>query len=461
MGNPKGVATTVRDIVALAHQPTYCEIASTSAVLQYAPISFDAATFEIWGALLNGAKIAITPKGKQDLSALKKHITSSNIAAAFLTTRLFVTVVNNDLSLFSGIAQILVGGEIVSPIAVKQVKDAFPNIRIIHCYGPTETTVYAVTAHITVEQAAQSVLPLGKPIQNYQAYILDKCLKPMPIGYVGELYIAGAGLARGYLGRPGLTSERFIANPFTTCGSRMYRTGDLARWREDGNLEYVGRSDNQVKIRGFRVELGEIESALSRISGVSQVSVQLREFAGDKRLVAYLVGVKSNEPMPVPDISSLRSELLLLSVPPLSTVEQRSFTENVSQRQVADHGGSAMSTLYKSKLPSVSQLRAELAQTLPDYMIPTSFIELDEFPLTANGKLNVHLLPTPEIVGESEYRAPRSPTEILLCDLYKELTGASRVGLDDNFFGLGGHSLLAMRLVARIREILWLQAEMD
>ncbi|MFM8646492.1 MAG: AMP-binding protein, partial [Methylocystis sp.] len=230
-GKPKGVATTHRDVVVLAYRPVYCEITSASVVLQYAPISFDAATFEIWGSLLNGAKIAVTTKDKPNLSDLGKLIKSFNIDTVFLTTRLFVTAVATDLSIFSGLKQILVGGEIVPPVAVQQVKGTFSDSRVIHCYGPTETTVYAVSCDIRQEHAAQSVLPLGQPLQNYRAYILDTCLSPLPIGSVGELYIAGAGLARGYLGRAGLTSERFIACPFGGAGSRMYRTGDLARWR--------------------------------------------------------------------------------------------------------------------------------------------------------------------------------------------------------------------------------------
>ncbi|MFM9153759.1 MAG: phosphopantetheine-binding protein, partial [Methylocystis sp.] len=263
----------------------------------------------------------------------------------------------------------------------------------------------------------------------------------------------------------GLTSERFIANPFSAggapfggAGSRMYRTGDLARWREDGNLEYVGRADHQVKIRGFRIELGEIESALSQIDGVGQVSVQAREVAGEKRLVAYLVERGATSSAAVAQrslsLSSLIGEVGLGD----GTSDALSLSQSSSSVSALSLPSSA-STLSPSStsLPTASELRSALLRTLPDYMVPSSFVVLEKLPLTANGKLDVRALPDPEVVGEGAYRAPVTPTEVLLCDLYAELTGASRVGLEDSFFALGGHSLLAMRLVARVREALGLE----
>ncbi|MFM8858716.1 MAG: phosphopantetheine-binding protein [Methylocystis sp.] len=247
----------------------------------------------------------------------------------------------------------------------------------------------------------------------------------------------------------------------------MYRTGDLARWREDGNLEYVGRADHQVKIRGFRIELGEIESALSQIAGVGQVSVQAREVAGEKRLVAYLVErgsgsafVGSAELMD-DATSSLYGDAnagaasLALSSSDLS----QSLTGSASSSSSSTSTSLSSVTLSSSSslLPSSSEIRAALLKTLPDYMVPASFVVLEKLPLTANGKLDVRALPDPEVVGEEAYRAPVTSTEVLLCALYAELTGAVRVGLDDSFFALGGHSLLAMRLVARLREALGIE----
>jgi len=253
---------------------------------------------------------------------------------------------------------------------------------------------------------AAALVPIGRPVQNTQIYILDASLNPLPMSVAGELYIAGAGLARGYLGRAGLTAERFVANPFTP-GTRMYRSGDLARWTEDGMLEYLGRADAQVKIRGFRIELGEIEAALVSIPSVAQCTVQARGEDGAKQLVAYLVaGIGT---------------------------------------------GAGVSAGAKAIIPETSALRSLLSTNLPDYMVPAAFVVLDSLPLTPNGKLDVRALPAPEITGEGEYRAPVTEHERLIAALFAELTGARRVGLDDSFFALGGDSISAIRLVSLAR----------
>jgi nonribosomal peptide synthetase DhbF len=268
----------------------------------------------------------------------------------------------------------------------------------VNMYGITEITVHATYIALPRDIASgfnSSVV--GVAIPNTQIYILDASLQPVPVGTTGEMYIAGVGLARGYAGRADLTAERFIANPYGPSGARMYRTGDLARWREDGNIEYLGRADQQVKIRGFRIELGEIEAALLQIEGLSQVSVQAREIAGEKRLVAYVVG----------------------------------------------QAGGVM--------PQSGEMRAALLQSMPDYMVPANFVVLEALPLTTNGKLNARALPEPHVVGNELYRSPVTEFEKLIASLFMEITAASQIGLDDSFFAIGGHSLLAMRLISQIR----------
>ncbi len=285
-------------------------------------------------------------------------------------------------------------GEAVPQTLVTLLADTLPGLRLLNRYGTTEATGSTVGV-LTPQHPAG----IGGPVGNMRAYVLDAALEPVPLGVTGELYLAGDGLARGYLNRPGLTAERFIACPFGPPGARMYRTGDLACWRAHGGLDFLGRADQQIKIRGFRVEPGEVEAALTALDGVAQAAVAMRSIAGEARLVAYLVAKPG------------------------------------------------------AALPPSAALRAALLARLPDYMIPAAFMVLDALPRTPNGKLALSALPAPAIAADGNaYRAPRTPDEILLCDLFAELTGAPSVGIGDSFFALGGHSLMAMRLVARIRQ---------
>ena len=336
----------------------------------------------------------------QSLFEIEQTITQQNVNAAFMTTRLFVNAIEDGLELFTNMKQVLVGGEFMTSEYAHKFVTQYPDKHLIHVYGPTETTTFSTCNRLTQANTRGDRLPIGAPLADYFTYVLDAALNPLAVGLVGELYIAGSGLARGYLGRAGLTAERFVANPFAQpneTGSRMYRSGDLARWTEDGVLEYLGRVDAQVKIRGFRIELGEIETTLLSIPGIAQCTVQARGDDGAKQLVAYLVGAA------------------------------------------------------ETTTPEASTVRALLSSKLPDYMVPAAFVVLESLPLTINGKLDVRALPSPEITSDSYYRAPETWHEQLVASLFAELTGATRVGLDDSFFALGGHSLLAMRMISQVR----------
>ena len=242
----------------------YVDLTSDDVFLHLAPLSFDASTFEIWGALLNGAKLVVYPDGSIDLSRLKQTIAQSGISVMWLTAALFHQVVDEDVLALAGLKKLLAGGDVLSLAHVRQVNASLSGCQLINGYGPTEGTTFSVCHTLTQASDVDASVPIGRPISNARIYVLDGGLQPVPAGVAGELYIAGEGLARGYLGRRGLTAERFVADPFGPAGSRMYRTGDLARWRADGVLDFIGRADQQLKLRGFRIEPGEIEAALVR-----------------------------------------------------------------------------------------------------------------------------------------------------------------------------------------------------
>ena len=392
-GTPKGAAVTHANVVNLAWRPSYADIGADDVVLQAAPVAFDASTFEIWGALLNGARLALAPEPASDLELLAEAMARHRVTIAWFTAGLFAEIVAHHLAMLGGLKQLLIGGDVLSVPAVARVLAAYPALRVTNGYGPTETTTFAC-AHDIAPGDLPGPIPIGRPIRNATVAILDPRGAPSQVGMPGELHIAGAGVSRGYRGQPELTAERFVPG---AGSSRYYRTGDLAAWRADGTIDFLGRSDDQVKLRGFRIEPGEIEAALLALPGIAQASVQPRAIGGETRLVAYLVA--SDDAM-----------------------------------------------------PDVVALRGAIGAVLPDYMVPSAFVRLERLPLTSNGKIDRRALPEPVLTGRRDRRAPRDDDERLLCRLFAEITGTTGVGIDDDFVAIGGHSLGAMRLVARLRE---------
>ncbi|WP_280863756.1 non-ribosomal peptide synthetase [Streptomyces sp. SAI-144] len=393
-GVPKGIGVTHRNIVDLVLDERW--ESGQERVLLRSPHVFDASTYEIWVPLAHGGRIVVAPPGDLDCAALADLVAVERLSSVFLTTALFNLLVEQDPGCFTGLSQVWTGGERVSPETVRTAVRACPGTTFVHVYGPTETTVYATCHPVGTEGNAGDDIPIGRPMDNTRAYVLDDALRPVPPGCPGELYLAGSGLARGYLGRSALTAERFVACPYGGMGERMYRTGDVVVWTADAELVFVGRADDQVKIRGFRIEPGEIAATLESHPELSGAVVVARDdpgAGGGKQLVAY---VAAAEP------------------------------------------------------PAVDDLRRFLTDRLPEFMVPAAFVVLDRLPINPNGKVDRAALPDPELHHE-RYRAPRTPREETLARLFSELTGVERVGVDDNFFLLGGHSLLVTRLVNRIR----------
>ncbi|MGH3823001.1 MAG: amino acid adenylation domain-containing protein, partial [Pseudonocardiaceae bacterium] len=398
-GRPKAVVITHQSVVDLAGwAAAEFGVAGLSRVLASTSLNFDVSVFEIFCPLLVGGCVELV----RDVLALGE----SAPGEAGTTERVASLISGVPSALSQGLSHggggvradtVVLAGEALSARVAREIQAETSCQRIANIYGPTEATVYATAwySELPVDQSP----PIGRPIANTRVFVLDGWLRPVPIGVVGELYIAGAGLARGYLGRPGLTATRFVANPYGAPGGRMYRSGDLVRWGPDGELVYLGRVDEQVKIRGFRIELGEIESVLAAHPGVAQVVVVAREHvSGTQRLIAYLVPT-------------------------------------------------AQSTL------TAAELRVYVGRTLPDYMVPAAFVVLDELPLGPTGKVNRKALPAPDEPAEpvAEYVAPRTATERIMAELWAQVLGLERVGVHDNFFELGGDSILSIQVMSRVR----------
>ncbi|AQS41426.1 MAG: Non-ribosomal peptide synthase/amino acid adenylation enzyme [Candidatus Tokpelaia hoelldobleri] len=396
-GKPKGIAVSQQSVMALACDRRWLP-EDHRRVLLHSPAAFDASTYEFWVPLLCGGQLVVAPKGELDIDALAKTIVDEKITAVWLTAGLFRLMADEHAEALAGLRLLLAGGDVLPKSAIAAVLNQCPGLVIMNGYGPTETTTFATAYPMRCVPETASV-PIGSPLDNMQVYVLDAYLNPVPAGVPGELYIAGAGLARGYFNQPGLTAAHFVANPFNHNGERMYRSGDWVRWRPDGVLEYLNRGDQQIKIRGFRVELAEIEAALLELEEVTQGLVSLFEpQKGNKQLVAYVIA-RENTPC-----DSVR-------------------------------------------------LRRLLSDRLPDFMVPAVIIPVESFPLTANGKVDVRALPAPVFSGESQRKA-RNARESVLCGLFAEVLGIECVSIDDNFFQLGGHSLMAARLISRVRKAL-------
>jgi amino acid adenylation domain-containing protein/non-ribosomal peptide synthase protein (TIGR01720 family) len=408
-GTPKGVMVTQQNVIRLVKNTNFVCFSENHSILQTGSLSFDASTFEIWGALLNGMKLYLAPgEDIMNTSWLKNALIKWKITTIWMTSPLFNQVSQADIEIFSKLKYLLVGGDVLSPLHINRVRQRYPGLIIINGYGPTENTTFSATFRIERDYAGS--IPIGRPINNSTANILDKHGNMQPIGIVGELCAGGDGVARGYLNDPQLTAEKFDHDGYHRSykshksymsyrSKKLYKTGDLARWHPEGNIEFLGRIDHQVKIRGFRIETGEIETRLLTHQEIKEAVVVVRKAGeGDRSLCAYYAAGK--------------------------------------------------------RLPQ-AELREYLAGKLPPYMIPAYFVPLKEMPLTPNGKIDRKSLPDPgriELESGVEYLAPRSEVEKILVEILQGVLGREGIGINDNFFEIGGDSIKTVQAAARLRK---------
>ncbi|MCC3380887.1 non-ribosomal peptide synthetase, partial [Paenibacillus farraposensis] len=393
-GRPKGVMVEHRNVVRLVKSTDYAQLDETTRILQTGAVVFDASTFEIWGALLNGGQLYLASNDViLDARKLRQAIEQYGITTMWLTSPLFNQLSQQDSKLFGAIKTLIVGGDMLSAPHINRVLRDNPGLDIVNGYGPTENTTFSTTYAIPGELTESA--PIGRPIRNSTAYVVDSSMKLLPIGAWGELIVGGDGVARGYLNRPELTVEKFVQDPVKP-GEICYRTGDLVRWRADGNLEIKGRIDEQVKIRGFRIELGEVEAQLAKIESIREAVVIARaDESEQKQLCAYFAA---------------------------------------------------------SNRLSAGEIRSALAKELPNYMIPSYFVQLEQLPLTANGKVDRRALPAPEenVHTGTEYAAPRTAVEQALASVWQSVLGVRNIGIHDSFFDLGGDSIKSIQVSSRL-----------
>ncbi|MFQ5631160.1 MAG: amino acid adenylation domain-containing protein, partial [bacterium] len=434
-GRPKGTTVPHRAVVRLVRNTNFASLSADEVLLQFAPVSFDAATLELWGSLLNGGKLAVFPAHTPSLEELREVLQLEQVTTLWLTAGLFHQMVEKHLDGLRGVRQLLAGGDVLSVAHIKKVMRELPHCQLINGYGPTENTTFTCCHPFTGESELGHTAPIGRPVANTQVFILDSTMQPVPIGVAGDLYTGGDGLARGYLNRPELTAEKFIPSAELGVGSRewrmrnaecgvdneyselripnselgtpksefrIYKTGDRAKYRADGTIDFLGRTDFQVKIRGFRIELGEVEAMLAQHPAVRNAVVMAREDEpGAKKLVAYVIADDAQK-------------------------------------------------------VSTGELRSRLQESLPDYMVPSAFVMLETFPLDANGKVDRAKLPAPEGVRqvETEFVAPKSEIEQTVAKIWREVLKIDKVGLHDNFFDLGGHSLALIQAHSKLKAAL-------
>ncbi|MFJ8593553.1 non-ribosomal peptide synthase/polyketide synthase [Streptomyces sp. NPDC093598] len=427
-GLPKAVAVRHRDVASLASDSRFAD-GVCARVLLHSPVAFDAATFEVWAPLLTGGCVVVAPGETVDAGLLRRliggsvrtedsgragdggfagggngagdsgHAGAGGLSALWLTAGLFRLLAQDAPDCFAGLRQVWTGGDVVPATAVRRVLAACPGLTVVDGYGPTETTTFATCHALDDVASVPETVPVGRPLDDKRVHVLDALMRPVPPGCAGELYVAGEGVARGYLGRPGETARRFLADPSGPPGTRMYRTGDVVRRRPDGTVEFLGRADDQVKIRGFRVEPGEVAAALADRPEVADVAVVAREDRpGARRLVAYVVGPSADD---------------------------------------------------------LEELRAYARRTLPDYLVPSAFVALTALPLSGNGKVDRAALPAPEPDthgGGGAPTAPRTEAERRTLDVVADVLGRPAPGVEDDFFALGGDSILSIRLASRLAE---------
>ena len=399
-GNPKGVMVPHRAIVRLVRNNNFMSIGPDDVFLAFAPVSFDASTLEIWAPLLNGATVAMYPPEFSSIEEFQEVLARHRVTCLWLTSGLFNAVVDKNVEALRGVRQLLAGGDVLSVPHVRKALEALPSTQIINGYGPTENTTFTCCYTIPKNWPPDRPIPIGKPIRNTLVYLLDRRLKPVPIGVPGDLYAAGDGLSLGYWNNPELTTAAFIPNPFSNePGARLYRTGDRARHLPDGNIEFLGRTDFQVKVRGFRIELGEVENALRNLPSVRDAVVTVQtDGSGGKSLVGYVV------------------------------------------RKVGHAAESA-------------ELLNQLGQVLPTAACPSSITFLESLPIGPTGKVDRHALPKPDARGSQQtVQPPNNETEARLLEIWGSILETKGLGIDDNFFHFGGESLKATRAVTQINK---------